>query len=657
MTTKTMLGLIILAVGLSTIPAFAEIDTPYQQFSNGTPINQIQCTDSKILMESPRNTPACVNESSVEKLENKGFILVDVVTITELETTPADSIIPTSDNSINYDAELMSILEKDLVFTNKETNPNVISELGHRNGINWPIYKVTYPSTAQVGVPFDVIYDYSFVIPDEETGSYVNNNEQCSENRCGKIFFSAKVSDFVSVTSDNLEYFSSRMDVSMNIFRNFTAYTYHPEFDNTQPLQETFTFVINEPDIDYRIGEINVSIKQNKKDLVYFYVGEDGNIIFDPMMKKETFENSSLAKSTAPSVMNTASVIQTELDKLQERTFHQRDITIVQAPVGLRDGVPPELYGYMSEKLLREYPDVNYEEFLQFHNFTQSWIDDFLNAMPHLKPDDSFGLNPIISKEKPIIQQLLNPVITEDIIPQDVTFDYILQMPPDDPDIFAQKMVGLFNDTITKTNHNDMNYMYITERGWIEIMKHPNFFGYEATDFKYTFFGPGRINPSHAEPIKTMLLEELGIVLDGTEYHSEGSPFSYYTFKIIQTKDDLLVKSNTLITIFEPGYTFIKFSNWNDNLSDMNLYDLDKSIQNGRDYALTFETLTKDECDISVRDNMDGVTLFILHGRPVYDIYAGTCQVEYMDGHNEWFSVFVDAITGDPLFIKNRSTF
>ena len=38
-------------------------------------------------MESTRNT-ACVNESSVEKLENKGFILVDVVTITESKTTP-----------------------------------------------------------------------------------------------------------------------------------------------------------------------------------------------------------------------------------------------------------------------------------------------------------------------------------------------------------------------------------------------------------------------------------------------------------------------------------------------------------------------------------------------------------------------------------------
>ena len=387
MTTKTMLGLVVLAIGLSIIPAFAEIATPYQQFSDGTPINQIQCTDSKILMESPRNTPACVNESSIEKLENKGFILVDVVTITELETTPADSIIPTSDNSINYDAELMSILEKDLVFTNKnkETNLNVISELGYdANAIIWPIYNVTYPSTAQVGVPFDVVYDYAFVIPDEETGSYVNFNEQCSEFGCGRMHFAAHVSSYVNATSDNLEHVRDHNGGETIPATNRTTYYSYPEFDNTQPLQETFTFVINEPDIDYRIGEINVNMRFNNNDLVYFYVGEDGNIIFDPMMKKETFENSSLAKSTAPSVMNTASVIQTELDKLQERTYDYTQ-TPIPAPTGLRDGVPPELYDYYAKKLLRNYPNENYEDLFRSFNYTQTWIDRFLSAMPELR--------------------------------------------------------------------------------------------------------------------------------------------------------------------------------------------------------------------------------------------------------------------------------
>ena len=300
--------------------------------------------------------------------------------------------IPTSDNSINYDSELMSILEKDLIFTNKnkETDLNTLHTLGNY-GLpeKWPIYHVTYPRTAQVGVPFDVIYNYSFAIPDEETGSYVNFNEQCSENGCGRMQFSAKVSSYVNVTSDNLEYARDLIGGRTIPMTNITIYEYHPEFDNTQPLEETFTFVINEPDIDYRIGKIHVQIQfSHNDDLVYFYVGEDGNIIFDPMMKKEIFEQSSLAKSDVPSVINTASVIRTELNKLQERPGEWTR-NIVQAPVGLRDGPPPELYEFFAEKLLREYPDENIEEFLIYHNFTQTWIDDFLNTMPHLKPDDS----------------------------------------------------------------------------------------------------------------------------------------------------------------------------------------------------------------------------------------------------------------------------
>ena len=82
MTTKTMLGLIVMAIGLMTTPAFAQTDTPYKQFNEGIPINQIQCSDSKILLESARNSPACVNEISVEKFLDRGFtrvVLKDIV--------------------------------------------------------------------------------------------------------------------------------------------------------------------------------------------------------------------------------------------------------------------------------------------------------------------------------------------------------------------------------------------------------------------------------------------------------------------------------------------------------------------------------------------------------------------------------------------------
>ena len=417
-----MLGLVLATVALSGVMSVTSAETvltPLQQVRDGVMVSEIVCSEDRVLMVSPSGSPACVFEESVPELktrwmatdtmdhdnillpydsdlkDTKNQIPTNKTTTgnmnnVDMGETPKN--IPTSDNSINYDAELMSILEKDLIFTNKtrETDPNKLySLLSHKVTLEWPIYNVTYPRTAQVGVPFDVIYNYSFVIPDEETGSYVNFNEQCSEYGCGRMLFYAKVSSYVNVTSDNLEYDRDFMGGKTIPMTNVTIYEYHPEFDNTRPLEETFTFVINEPDIDYRIGEIHVQIQLSHNDgLVYFYVGEDGNIIFDPMMKKETFEQSSLAKSDAPSAIKAASVIRTELNKLQERPPAWTTNT-AQYPVGLRDGPPPELYGFFAEKLLREYPGENFEEFFAYHNFTQTWIDDFLNAMPHLKPDDS----------------------------------------------------------------------------------------------------------------------------------------------------------------------------------------------------------------------------------------------------------------------------
>ena len=63
-------------IGLSILPAFAEIDTPYKQFENGIPLEKIQCRDAKALMESFRGTPACVKEHSVKILQEKGYRLI-----------------------------------------------------------------------------------------------------------------------------------------------------------------------------------------------------------------------------------------------------------------------------------------------------------------------------------------------------------------------------------------------------------------------------------------------------------------------------------------------------------------------------------------------------------------------------------------------------
>ncbi|RNJ75202.1 MAG: hypothetical protein EB830_06535, partial [Nitrosopumilus sp. H13] len=69
--------------------------SPYAQFESGIPLEEIQCTDEKVLLESPRGTPACVRESSVEKLVQRGFVLVPQITD---EARPVDKKPMTADD-------------------------------------------------------------------------------------------------------------------------------------------------------------------------------------------------------------------------------------------------------------------------------------------------------------------------------------------------------------------------------------------------------------------------------------------------------------------------------------------------------------------------------------------------------------------------------
>ena len=91
---KTILKLIaVLAIGLSTVSAFADTDTvlsPLAQFDQGVPIGQIQCSDSKVLMESPKGTPACVFDRSVDRLAQIGFVIIEVRI--DIQDSPADVV-------------------------------------------------------------------------------------------------------------------------------------------------------------------------------------------------------------------------------------------------------------------------------------------------------------------------------------------------------------------------------------------------------------------------------------------------------------------------------------------------------------------------------------------------------------------------------------
>ncbi len=270
-------------------------------------------------------------------------------------------------------------------------------------------------------------------------------------------------------------------------------------------------------------------------------------------------------------------------------------------------------------------------------------------------PDGDIAISNFTGHDK----LFLNPKNIIDAIPQDVTFDYELKMPPDDPDAFAKRMIDFFNDTLIEiTRHEDIN-RYVTERGWVEISKNPVLISYLSAEFVYTFYSVGRINPAHADSVTDALINELSITIDDTVIYTEGHSYVDYDHRWTQTYgDEYIIYSNEISTDFEPGYTFIRIGSWSSDLSEMQLYNITKAWDDNTEYIFRYAELTGPECNVGY-DKASGIGggLLILYGRPVYEFYAGACTIPIDANHSRWFSIWVDALTGKPLFISDRILF
>ncbi len=67
----------VLFVGMMIIPAYAE-SSPREQLKDGIPINQIQCSEKKTLIQSPVGKPACVFDPTLERLLVRGWSIIQV---------------------------------------------------------------------------------------------------------------------------------------------------------------------------------------------------------------------------------------------------------------------------------------------------------------------------------------------------------------------------------------------------------------------------------------------------------------------------------------------------------------------------------------------------------------------------------------------------
>ena len=170
----------------------------------------------------------------------------------------------------------------------------------------------------------------------------------------------------------------------------------------------------------------------------------------------------------------------------------------------------------------------------------------------------------------------------------------------------------------------------------------------------YELAGVGSIDPNRAEEFASDLLKELGTTLDGTEIFSEGSDRGY-ALKIVQRYDGLKIPTNVITIDFGAARTWISIGSWNDNFSEMSLYDRELAYQNGKEFAIRYDQLSGSDCDESFYDSSENhfYSMKMLQGRPVYRGEVARCQIPYMDGHYHWFEVYVDAINGRPLYVMN----
>ena len=102
----SVLAILAVSVGI----AHAEILSPYQQFKEGTPADQVMCADGKILMGSPSGSPACVFARSVETLIDRGFEQIGPVMETasrpetkSTEPRPIPAEIASANNAFAFD--------------------------------------------------------------------------------------------------------------------------------------------------------------------------------------------------------------------------------------------------------------------------------------------------------------------------------------------------------------------------------------------------------------------------------------------------------------------------------------------------------------------------------------------------------------------------
>lgn len=402
--TKKALGLLIAITmvlgGLTPALPSAEAGIK-QQFNTGMPVENLSCSNPDHQLAIRENgKPICAKERTLERL----------------------GLEPVSE-SVSGDTKLINDTTKQPLEITYDTisNKNQTHQVNEGGFSNyWPKYTITFPEQARVGEPFDIVYDYTYAIPDND-GSYEEYEERCEADYCGDDYLSVFANSYVTLHDVQLDDYKAWTDHNHLPFRSFYEGTVNNIYDTSGPQQKTFTFTINEPDSDYRYGKILIETHSVIDDYISFHVENSGNItltqkkmdnVINPIYNSEEGSVTYFFATTADYIDgkylrdDVLSEFGRERNALYDREFldheldpeelaarqqvTERQITTI---VDLQD---EQFLDGLVEFLLVYYPDENYREMLRHPdwNITEDAIEYLLEIRPELEaqtiPDFEF---------------------------------------------------------------------------------------------------------------------------------------------------------------------------------------------------------------------------------------------------------------------------
>ena len=258
MTMKKLLGIsLALVMLIGSVPlGFSE---PLRvQLEQGIETDQIQCDNpNHVLVQRSNGNMACVTERTAEKTGWEK-ITSDVITQTEY----SESV------SLNSTVTTLTLEDSETIILSVSNNGQSSSKWC----TEWPKTSIEIPSIVQVGVPFDVTYNWTYVLKNDQ-GEILNMLFEEENNECTSNQLLITKPYFVDIKNENFVVFDERTDwkyIPAKIYQTGTIDDF--EFDNTESHSEIISMVIQDPEYGNTYG--------------YFEFGANNqftsaNIIFD----------------------------------------------------------------------------------------------------------------------------------------------------------------------------------------------------------------------------------------------------------------------------------------------------------------------------------------------------------------------------------------